>query len=68
MDVKTEFVQRVELARYAIDALEDILKREQVSDDKFMAMVSQLDQAGLLMGWDGPEIDQLRDALVECSV
>jgi hypothetical protein len=60
MDAKRTFEHWIGDARYALDALEDMLRCDRVTTDEFMAVVGRLDQAGLLTGWDGPQLDQLR--------
>jgi hypothetical protein len=60
MDAKRTFGRWISDARDALDALEDMLQRDRVTTDEFMDVVGRLDQAGLLTGWDGPQLDQLR--------
>jgi hypothetical protein len=40
-----------------------MLQRDRVTTEEFMDVVGRLDRAGLLTGWDGPQLDQLREEM-----
>jgi hypothetical protein len=46
-------------ARHAIDAFEVTLDQDSVTREEFLHAIRQLDRAGILSGWDGPDIDAL---------
>jgi hypothetical protein len=62
-DYERLFRAMIHDARHAIDAFEDMLDQDEVTREEFMHAIRQLDYAGVLCGWDGPDIDRLAEEL-----
>lgn len=62
-DYERQFRAMIYDARHAIDAFEDMLDQDSVTREEFMRAIRQLDYAGVLCGWDGPDVDALAEEL-----
>jgi hypothetical protein len=62
-DYERQFRAMIYDARHAIDAFEDTLDQDSVTREEFLHAIRQLDRAGILSGWDGPDIDRLAEEL-----